>query len=229
MILASEISRSYKFGDKSIDAIAGVSLEVPVGDKIAIIGRSGSGKSTLLNLLAGLDRPTAGTLTVNHRRLDQMSRPAMAEYRLNTIGVIFQSFQLIPQRTAFQNVELPLIIRGVRAHVRRQIADLWLTKVGLLARRDHFPYQLSGGEQQRVAIARALVNDPKVILADEPTGNLDSNTAAEIMELLMTLCRETGATSVIVTHDAQIAKTCSERQFRMQDGRLTEIPIHAGH
>lgn len=224
MIRAFQLTRSYRLGQSSIDAIANVSLEVPQGEKIAILGRSGSGKSTLLNLLSGLDRPTAGTLTVDDQRLDQLNRIEMAEYRLKTTGVIFQSFQLIPQRTAFQNVELPLILSGMLPSQRRQIVDEWLSKVGLLPRRDHLPYQLSGGEQQRVAIARALVNRPKVILADEPTGNLDSATAAEIMELLMSLCRDSGATSMIVTHDPQIAKKYSERQFQMQDGYLTEVP-----
>lgn len=223
MIRASHLTRSYQLGQSTIGAVADVNLQVLQGEKIAIIGRSGSGKSTLLNLLSGLDRPTAGTLTVNEKRLDQLTRTEMAEYRLRTTGVIFQAFQLIPQRTAFQNVELPLILSGVSPRDRRRIVDQWLSKVGLLPRRDHVPYQLSGGEQQRVAIARALVNNPKVILADEPTGNLDSTTAAEVMELLMLLCRETGATSVIVTHDAQVAQTCSHRQYRMQDGLLAEI------
>lgn len=227
MIHASQLTRSYQLGQSCIDAVAGVAMAVQPGEKIAIIGRSGSGKSTLLNLLAGLDRPTAGTLTVHDKRLDQLSRIQMAEYRLKTIGVIFQAFQLIPQRTALQNVELPLILGGVSPGDRRRIADECLSKVGLQPRRDHFPYQLSGGEQQRVAIARALVHNPKVILADEPTGNLDSTTAAEIMQLFMSLCRDSGTTSVIVTHDAQVAKTCSERQFRMQDGLLTEVADNA--
>jgi ABC-type lipoprotein export system ATPase subunit len=187
MIHASQLTRSYKLGQSCIDAVADIMLAVQQGEKIAIIGRSGSGKSTLLNLLAGLDRPTAGTLMVHNKRLDQLSRTQMAEYRLKTIGVIFQAFQLIPQRTAFQNVELPLSLGGVSPKERRRIADEWLSKVGLLQRRDHLPYQLSGGEQQRVAIARALVHNPKVILADEPTGNLDSATAAEIMQLLSLL------------------------------------------
>lgn len=223
MIHASQLTRTYRLGQSCIEAVAGISLAVQQGERIAIIGRSGSGKSTLLNLLAGLDRPTAGTLKVHDKRLDQLSRIEMAEYRLKTVGVIFQAFQLIPQRTAFQNVELPLILSGMASADRRRIADEWLSKVGLLPRRDHLPYQLSGGEQQRVAIARSLVNSPKVILADEPTGNLDSTTAAEVMQLLLTLCRDTGTTSVIVTHDAQVAGTCSERQFQMADGSLTEV------
>jgi len=223
MIHASHLTRSYQHGRGRIDAICDVSFEMQSGEKIAIVGRSGSGKSTLLNLLSGLDRPTAGTLTVDEKRLDQLSRTEMAEYRLKTTGFVFQAFQLIPQRTAFQNIELPLILRGVSPRKRRQDVEQWLAKVGLLSRRDHLPYQLSGGEQQRVAIARALVNQPKVILADEPTGNLDSATAAEIMELLMSLCGDSGATSVIVTHDPDVAKKCSERLFQMQDGCLTEV------
>lgn len=227
MIEATQLTRSYQLGSSCIAAIAGITLAVQDGERIAIIGRSGSGKSTLLNLLAGLDRPTAGSLSVHNKRLDQLSRIQMAEYRLKTVGVIFQAFQLIPQRTAFQNVELPLILGGASPTDRRRIADEWLSRVGLLRRRDHLPYQLSGGEQQRVAIARSLVNSPQVILADEPTGNLDSTTAAEIMKLLMTLCRDSGTTSVIVTHDPQVAQTCSERQFRMQDGLLMEVQIDA--
>ncbi len=223
MIHASQLTRSYQHGRSCIDAISNVSFEMQPGEKIAIVGRSGSGKSTLLNLLSGLDRPTAGTLTVDEKRLDQLSRTEMAEYRLRTTGFVFQAFQLIPQRTAFQNIELPLILSGVSPRKRRQDVEQWLAKVGLLSRRDHLPYQLSGGEQQRVAIARALVNQPKVILADEPTGNLDSVTAAEIMKLLMSLCGASGATSVIVTHDPEVAKKCSERLFQMQDGSLTEV------
>lgn len=223
IIQASQLTRRYRIGQTQLNAIAGITLEIERGERIAIVGRSGSGKSTLLNLLAGLDRPTTGTLAVNNLRLDQLSRNQMAEYRLKTVGVIFQAFQLIPQRTAFQNVELPLILGGVSPTDRRRVADEWLSRVGLLPRRDHLPYQLSGGEQQRVAIARSLVNAPKVILADEPTGNLDSATAAEVMQLLMTLCQESGATSVIVTHDVDVARTCSNRQFRMSDGTLTEV------
>ena len=146
MIHASQLTRSYRLGQSCIDAVSGITLTVQQGEKIAIIGRSGSGKSTLLNLLAGLDRPTSGILTVHDKQLDQLSRIQMAEYRLKTIGVIFQAFQLIPQRTAFQNVELPLILSGVSPTDRRRIADEWLAKVGLLPRRNHLPYQLSGGK-----------------------------------------------------------------------------------
>ncbi|MBL8813193.1 MAG: ABC transporter ATP-binding protein [Planctomycetaceae bacterium] len=223
MIHADQLTRTYQIGTQRIDALARMTLTIHDGERTAIIGRSGSGKSTLLNLLAGLDRPSSGTLCVNEQRLDQISRNEMAEYRLRTIGVIFQSFQLVPQRTALQNVELPLILSGVANYGRKKIATEWLTRVGLYDRRDHLPSQLSGGEQQRVAIARALVNRPKVILADEPTGNLDTQTASEIMSLLMSLCQQLGTTSVIVTHDGHVAKTCSQRQFRMTNGALAEV------
>jgi len=223
MIHAEQLTRRYRMGQNCVAAIDGLSMSIEHSERIAIIGRSGSGKSTLLNLLAGLDRPTTGNLTVHDQRLAQLSRIQMAEYRLKTVGVIFQAFQLIPQRTAFQNVELPLILNGVAKSDRRRIADEWLSRVGLLPRRDHLPFQLSGGEQQRVAIARALVNQPQVILADEPTGNLDSATASDVMQLLTTLCRDLQTTSVIVTHDPVVARTCSERQFRMLDGSLSEV------
>lgn len=223
MIHAEQLTRTYQIGTQRIEALARISLTIREGERTAIIGRSGSGKSTLLNLLAGLDRPSEGSLMVHNQRLEDISRNQMAEYRLRTIGVIFQSFQLVPQRTALQNVELPLILSGVDRIPRQTIAKDWLSKVGLLERQHHLPSQLSGGEQQRVAIARALVNRPKVILADEPTGNLDTQTAGEIMSLLMTLCRELGMTSVIVTHDVQVARTCSERQFRMTAGTLSEV------
>lgn len=223
MIHAEQLTRTYQIGTQRIEALARISLTIQEGERTAIIGRSGSGKSTLLNLLAGLDRPSEGSLMVHNQRLEDISRNQMAEYRLRTIGVIFQSFQLVPQRTALQNVELPLILSGVDRIERQTIAKDWLSKVGLLERQHHLPSQLSGGEQQRVAIARALVNRPKVILADEPTGNLDTQTAGEIMNLLMTLCRELGMTSVIVTHDVQVARTCSERQFRMTAGTLSEV------
>ncbi len=223
MIHAEQLTRTYQIGTQHIEALVRISLTIREGERTAIIGRSGSGKSTLLNLLAGLDRPSEGSLMVHNQRLEDISRNQMAEYRLKTIGVIFQSFQLVPQRTALQNVELPLILSGVERIQRQTVAKDWLSKVGLLERQHHLPSQLSGGEQQRVAIARALVNRPKVILADEPTGNLDTQTAGEIMDLLMTLCRELGMTSVIVTHDVHVARTCSERQFRMTAGILSEV------
>lgn len=223
MIQASDVCRRYGTDSQQVAAVRDLNLHIGVGKRAAIIGKSGSGKSTLLNLLAGLDRPTSGTLAIDSLRLDQLTRDELAEYRLKTVGVIFQAFQLIPQRTALQNVELPLILQGVSRSSRLRTAGELLERVGLQKRFGHFPYQLSGGEQQRVAIARALVNSPKVILADEPTGNLDSVTADQILDLLNQVFRELQTTVVFVTHDNEIAERISDRQFRMSDGLLQEI------
>ena len=227
MIRANKLERAFPYRDGQIHAVKELTCEIAAGQQVAIVGRSGSGKSTLLNLLAGLDRPTAGVLDVCSQRLDQSDQRAMAHYRLHTIGVIFQSFQLIAQRTALQNVELPLILAGVRPSERYERAKDWLQHVGLQARENHFPWQLSGGEQQRVAIARALINRPRVLLADEPTGNLDSENADVIIELLLKLCGEAETTVVTVTHDMEVARRCGQRLFRMHDGVLTEESIAA--
>ena len=222
MIRAEKICKTYKSNSKSIHALDHVDIQINDGEKVAIVGRSGSGKTTLLNLLSGLDRPTSGRLLVDGKELAQLGSVAMASYRLDSVGVIFQSFQLIPQRTAAQNVELPLIIAGHQSAIRNTMVDEALKKVGLENRANHFPYQLSGGEQQRVAIARAIVNKPAVVLADEPTGNLDSNTANDIMNLLMQVCRNESLTLVLVTHDLNLADKSAERQFTMHDGKLTD-------
>ena len=222
MIHSTALTKYYQSGANRIEAVRALDLSIEPGTRVAIVGRSGSGKSTLLNLLAGLDRPSTGTLTVNSMRLDKMSRVEMANYRLRTVGVIFQSFQLIPQRTALQNVELPMIMSGVPRSERRRLASQWLDRVGLGSRLDHLPYALSGGEQQRVAIARALVNAPRVVLADEPTGNLDSASASEVIRLLVELSEETEATFVLVTHELRLANECADRRFHMSDGALTE-------
>ncbi|MCA9066297.1 MAG: ABC transporter ATP-binding protein [Planctomycetaceae bacterium] len=223
MVNAENLIRTHTVGEKVINALRSVSFHVSPAEQVSIVGRSGSGKSTLLNLLAGLDRPDDGTLTIGGLRLDQLSHDAVADYRLRTVGIVFQSFQLVTQRTAMQNVELPLILAGVRQAERRGIAEHWLERVGLAERRHHLPGQLSGGEQQRTGIARALANQPRLILADEPTGNLDSATAGEIVDLLMQLCADTATTSIVVTHDPQVAQRCGQRLFHMADGRLQEV------
>lgn len=222
MIRAESLSRSYETGRQPVVAVNDLNLAVRTGERISIVGRSGSGKSTLLNLLAGLDRPTAGTLTVDSCALHALNRAQMAEYRLRTTGVVFQSFQLIPQRTALQNVELPLIIGRVPKAERQKRAESALDRVGLNGRMTHFPYELSGGEQQRVAIARSVIYQPKVLLADEPTGNLDSSTADDIEQLILQLCRESALTFVLVTHDEALAARMGHRKLRMADGTLTE-------
>ncbi len=203
-------------------AVEALNLTVNAGDKIAIVGRSGSGKTTLLNLLAGLDRPTSGRLAVGGRELSTLNHNEMADYRLRCVGVVFQSFQLIPQRTAAQNVELPLIISGVSAYQRGRIVADALGRVGLEQRSSHFPHELSGGEQQRVAIARAIVKRPSLLLADEPTGNLDSQTTTEIMQLIMQIAEESNLTLVLVTHDMELAVKYSDRKVTMHDGRMSE-------
>ena len=222
MIQATSVCRYYGTDEHRVTAVNGINLTINAGERVSIVGRSGSGKSTLLNLLAGLDQPSSGSLTINAHDLHDLSRKQMADYRLNTIGIIFQAFQLIPQRTAVQNVELPLIMRGVPSSERQQHAVEWLKRVGLDHRSRHFPYQMSGGEQQRVAIARALVNKPRILLADEPTGNLDSATTEDIIRLLMELCDEQKITFVLVTHDEPLADRFGHRKLRMADGLLTE-------
>ncbi|MEZ6060938.1 MAG: ABC transporter ATP-binding protein [Planctomycetaceae bacterium] len=224
MIRAESVCRRYGTTDHQVVAVNDLNLTVEAGERVAIVGRSGSGKSTVLNLLAGLDRPTEGTLTIDSCRLHELSRDEMAEYRLKTVGMIFQSFQLIPQRTALQNVELPLILSGVSSKERKRRAAECLGQVGLSARSTHFPYEMSGGEQQRVAIARALVNRPGVLLADEPTGNLDSSTAAEIVNLLNDVCRNSDVTFLLVTHDEPLAERFGTRRLTMADGVLSETP-----
>ncbi len=222
MIQAASVCRYYGTDEHRVTAVNDINLTINAGERVSIVGRSGSGKSTLLNLLAGLDQPSTGHLTINAHDLHDLTRKQMSDYRLNTIGIIFQAFQLIPQRTALQNVELPLIMRGVSPSERQQHAAEWLKRVRLDHRSRHFPYQMSGGEQQRVAIARALVNKPKILLADEPTGNLDSGTTDDIIRLLMELCDEQKITFVLVTHDEPLANRFGHRKLRMADGSLTE-------
>jgi predicted ABC-type transport system involved in lysophospholipase L1 biosynthesis ATPase subunit len=219
-IRAISLSRSYGPPSAFVHALRGVSLEVGRGERVALLGKSGSGKSTLLNLLGGLDRPTSGQVLAAGCDLARLSGRHLARYRLATVGMIFQSFNLIPTRTALQNVELPLILAGVPPARRRAAASAALEAVGLGARLHHRPGELSGGECQRAAIARALVNGPQILLADEPTGNLDSATAAEVIAVLTTHLDRLGATLLLVTHDEELARRCAARILRLQDGRL---------
>jgi putative ABC transport system ATP-binding protein len=191
---------------------------VEPGGYVAVVGPSGSGKSTLMHLLGALDRPSAGTLRVGGRDVATLSQDELAHARNETIGFVFQAFQLLPRTSAVDNVAMPLVYRGVRRGERRRRAETALAAVGMQHRLDHTPNQLSGGEQQRVAIARALVGDPQVILADEPTGNLDSVRGAEVMDLLEALNRDRGVALVVVTHDLEIAAR-ARRQLRMRDGQ----------
>ena len=217
LVRTDRLSRRYVMGETVLSALDGVTLSFGEGEIAAIIGRSGSGKSTLLQLLGGLDRPTSGEVYVRGRRLAEISEDELALYRRQDVGFIFQFFNLVPTLTALQNVELPLTLAGIpRAERRRRAADL-LERTGLGGRRDHRPAQLSGGEQQRVAIARALVHDPPLLLADEPTGNLDSKTAGEILELLGSL---SGKTILVVTHDRGLADSFAKRTVELVDGKV---------
>jgi ABC-type lipoprotein export system ATPase subunit len=221
MICATQLKKAYG-RPPSVHALRGVSLEIAQGERVGLLGKSGSGKSTLLNLLGGLDRPTSGSLEVGGRDLLKLRSKHLARYRWETVGIIFQSFNLVASRTALENVVLPLIFAGRPRHRRRPLAAEALERVGLQDRLHHRPCELSGGEQQRVAIARALVNDPAILLADEPTGNLDSRTAAEILGLLDHYVRSHGTTLVMVTHDEELAQRSTDRILRLHDGQLVD-------
>ncbi|MDQ6649686.1 MAG: ABC transporter ATP-binding protein [Actinomycetota bacterium] len=218
---ALDVTRSYELEGGSVPALRGVSVSVAAGDYVAVVGPSGSGKSTLMHLLGGLDRPTAGTLRVGGRDVSSMSPDELAAIRNATIGFVFQAFQLLPRTSAVDNVGMPLVYRGVRRAERRRRAAAALDSVGMGHRLRHRPSQLSGGEQQRVAIARALVGEPQVLLADEPTGNLDTRTGTEVMELLERLNAERGVALVVVTHDREVAAR-ARRQIYVRDGLLVD-------
>jgi putative ABC transport system ATP-binding protein len=214
------ICKVYRMGEVEVDALGGVDLTVHRGDVLAIMGPSGSGKSTLMNIIGCLDRPTEGTYKLDGRLVSQLDDDALAEIRNRKVGFVFQSFNLLGRSTAAANVELPLRYAGVNRG-RRERAQEVLRLVGLEDRMEHKPMELSGGQQQRVAIARALVNHPAIILADEPTGNLDSRSGAEILDLLLRLNRDRGTTLVIVTHDPNIALH-AHRIIRLKDGCVEE-------
>jgi ABC-type lipoprotein export system ATPase subunit len=214
------VAKSYRSGSTAVHALQGVSLDVCRGERVALLGRSGSGKSTLLNLLGGLDQPTSGTIEVAGADLARLRPDGLARYRLTTVGMIFQAYNLVPSRTALENVALPLVFAGRHPRERHALARRALEQVGLGQRLRHRPSELSGGEQQRVAIARALVNHPAIVLADEPTGNLDTDNAGEVMELLTERVRAEGTTLLLVTHDEELARRHTERTVRIQDGRL---------
>ncbi|SCG56725.1 ABC transporter ATP-binding protein [Micromonospora coxensis] len=216
-IEAVDVSRTYQLDGVSVPALRGVTLTVAPGDYVALVGPSGSGKSTLMHLLGGLDRPTGGRLVIGGRDVTTLSAPELATLRNETIGFVFQAFHLLPRTSAVDNVALPLVYRGVGARQRRARAAAMLGRVGLGHRLEHRPNQMSGGEQQRVAIARALVTDPTVLLADEPTGNLDTATGQAVLALLEQLNAESGVALVMVTHDNEVAAR-ARRRIAMRDG-----------
>jgi putative ABC transport system ATP-binding protein len=222
-LVAQDVTREYALDGVTVPALRGVSFTVEAGDYVAIIGPSGSGKSTLMHLLGGLDRPTAGTLRIGGRDVAGLDPQALAKLRNETIGFVFQSFHLLARTSAVDNVALPLVYRGMRASQRRRRAVEMLERVGLGHRLDHRPNQLSGGEQQRVAIARALVTEPQVLLADEPTGNLDTRNGQAVLALLEALNEEQGVALVVVTHDAEVADR-AHRKIVMRDGEIVDTP-----
>jgi putative ABC transport system ATP-binding protein len=220
LIDVRDLVKTYTLGDQAVQALDGVSLQIQTGDFVAIMGASGSGKSTLMNILGCLDTPTTGEYRLAGEPVHRMRADALARLRNRQIGFVFQQFNLLPRTSALENVELPLVYAGVKAAERRTRALAALQRVGLGARADHTPNQLSGGQQQRVAIARALVNQPSLILADEPTGALDSKTSADVMALLAELHRQ-GMTVVLVTHETDIA-AWAQRVLVFRDGRVVE-------
>jgi putative ABC transport system ATP-binding protein len=216
MLIAQQVTREYKSGDQTLAVLKDVSFTVEQGEFVAIVGPSGSGKTTLLGLLAGLDTPTRGKVILDGDDLTTMSENDRARLRGEKVGFVFQTFQLIPTLTARENIQVPLELRGSDGVERA--GDL-LERVGLAARGHHFPMQLSGGEQQRVALARAFANSPKILFADEPTGNLDAASGARVFDLLASLNRESGSTIILVTHDAVLASRAS-RTIQLSDGRV---------
>lgn len=214
-----DVKKSYRIGKVIVPALRGVSFDVEEGEFLTIFGPSGSGKSTLLHLIGGLDRPDEGQILIDGLNILALNDNELAELRLRKIGFVFQFFNLLPRLTALRNVELPLAIAGVSEKEALQKAREMLELVGLKARINHKPSELSGGEQQRVAIARALINNPKIVLADEPTGNLDTKTGWEIVQLMRQLCDEKGQTFVVVTHDPHIAEV-ADRIIHLKDGLI---------
>jgi ABC-type lipoprotein export system ATPase subunit len=219
---ACHVTREYRMKAETVHALSDISVAIEGGEFVAILGTSGSGKSTLLNLFGGLDRPTTGEIRFDGRSLAPLSSRDMSKYRLRRVGMIFQNFNLIPTMTARDNVSLALAFAGLSQNERRKRSLDLLDRVGLSHRSEHRPSELSGGEQQRVSIARAIANEPQVLLADEPTGNLDSNRATEVIGLLNEMRERDGRTIVLVTHDQELARLHATRLIRLKDGKVIE-------
>ena len=225
MITIKNVSHDFVIGKKGrqtiIPVLRDISFTVEKGEIVTIVGRSGSGKSTLLNLVSGFIHPKEGEIWIDGEKVSDLNETKFADFRINNLGFIFQSFQLIPSMTAFQNVELPLILKGVSENLRREQTEEMLKKVGLLDYQDHYPGELSGGQQQRVSIARALIVNPPIILADEPTGSLDSETEEELLDFITELNRDLGITFLIITHDEKVANI-GNRKIVLADGRMEQ-------
>ena len=220
-----ELTKAYVRGKQVLEVLHGINLDIPEGDFVALMGPSGSGKTTLLNLIGGIDSPTSGSLKINGHRVDELSGDALAAWRANTVGFIFQSYNLMPVLTALKNVELPLLLTDMNASERKHRAGIALQLVGIADRASHKPNELSGGQQQRVAIARALVSDPRILICDEPTGDLDRKTADEVLTLLQQLNRDFGKTIVMVTHDPKAAEY-AKHTVHLDKGTLVAEASH---
>ena len=214
-----ELTRVFRQGEINVTALDRISLDIAEGEFLTLMGPSGSGKSTLLHIIAGIDRPTSGACIVQEHNIAELDESALADWRNQNVGFVFQTFNLIPVLTAFENVELPLLLTRLSGKERRRLVTAALEMVGLADRMKHLPKQLSGGQEQRVAIARALVTDPKLVVADEPTGNLDSHSAADVLEILRTLSRDAGKTVIMVTHDPKAA-AYGTRSIHLEKGEL---------
>lgn len=222
VIEVKDLYKLYKLGDSAVRALNGVSLEIYEGEFCAIVGTSGSGKSTMLNMLAGLEKPTKGEVIIDGQHIENLKEDQLVKFRREKVGFIFQSFQLLGSMNALENVALPLSFRGVPRAERLKRADQMLDLVKLKKHKKHLPNQMSGGQQQRVGVARALVVDPKIIFADEPTGNLDSRTSREVMALMQQVVRKQKKTLVMVTHDDHLAG-CADRIFHIIDGKIVKV------
>ena len=226
VIEVKELYKLYRVGDEVVRALDGVGFEIYEGEFCAIVGTSGSGKSTLLNMLAGLEKPTKGSVVIAGQHIEGLTEEQLVRFRRENVGFIFQSFHLLGTMNALENVAMPLSFRGVPRDVRMKKADKMLELVKLKKHKKHLPNQMSGGQQQRVGVARALVVDPKIIFADEPTGNLDSHTSEDVMRLMQQVVREQKKTLVMVTHDSHLA-TYADRVFHIRDGKILKIEYNS--
>ena len=225
LVSIRNLSKTYQRGPEQVQVLHGLDLEIPRGDFVALMGPSGSGKTTLLNLIGGLDTPSGGEIEIEGQRIDSFSDGQLAHWRSQNVGFVFQFYNLMPMLSAQKNVELPLLLTNLNAADRKRRAQIALTLVGLADRRDHRPNELSGGQQQRVAIARAIVSDPTFLICDEPTGDLDRQSAEEVLGLLQLLNREHGKTIIMVTHDPKAAEYATHT-VHLDKGELVDAPVH---
>ncbi len=225
LVSLRNITKTYQRGPEKVQVLHGINLDIASGDFVALMGPSGSGKTTLLNLIGGLDTPSGGEIAIEGQRIDQLSAGQLSTWRSHHVGFVFQFYNLMPMLTAQKNVELPLLLTNLNAGERKRRAQIALTLVGLADRRDHRPNELSGGQQQRVAIARAIVSDPTFLICDEPTGDLDRQSAEEVLCLLQLLNREHGKTIIMVTHDPKAAEYATHT-VHLDKGELVDAPVH---